>query len=260
MQEKQIYLLRTKKIIIFDMDGTLTKSKIAVDIEMACLICQLLDKKIVIIASGADFPQINKQLLNYLKCAKTRFKNLFILPVNGGSLYKYQVNKWQKVYENVFSIKEKIKVFTAFKKALCDIYYIPPKKTYGKVIEERKSQITFSALGQKATFIKKKEWNMKNDTRPQIRTALKKYLPNFNIYITGTTSIDITKKGIDKAYGIRQIMKLLSVSKKEIVYVAETFYKDDNNYVVKRAGVSCIKVKDQEETKTLIRLILLFLK
>lgn len=253
------------------MDGTLAKSKSAIDKEMASLLCQLLEKKIVAVMSGANYFQFKKQLLDCLKCSQAQFKNLFIFPVNGGSLYKYQAKpagiqvgadakngrcKWQKVYENTLTAAEKTKIQDAFKKAFCDIHYVPPKKTFGKVIEYRKSQFTFSALGQKAGLAQKKEWNAKADIRPLLKTALKKYLQGFEIWIAGLTSIDITKKGIDKAYGIRQIIKLLSISKKEIMFVGDSLYEGGNDYVVKSAGVDVQEVKGPEQTKVIIRFLL----
>lgn len=267
---KQTNSLAAKKIIMFDLDGTLTKSKAVLDKEMASLLCQLLERKVVAVTGGGNYPQFKNQFLAYLKCTDAQFQNLFILPVSGGSLYRRQANssnktkrgegdKWQLVYENALRVKEKAKILAAFRKSFADIHYSLPKKAYGKVIEDRESQITFSALGQRAPLDKKKEWNMKSDIRPQLRTALEKYLPDFEIRLGGLTSIDITKKGIDKAYGITQIMKLMSVSKKGIVYVGDALYKGGNDYVVKRTGIATIKVEDQEETKTIIRFLLSFL-
>ncbi len=175
-------------------------------------------------------------------------------PPSGAKIAKS--NKWQLVYKNVLTQKEKTGILTAFKKSFHDIHYKSPQETYGKVIEDRESQITFSALGQKAPLDKKKEWNTNNDIRPQLRIALEKHLSGFEIRLGGLTSIDITKKGVDKAYGITQIMKLMSATKKEIVYVGDALYKGGNDYVVKRTGVATIKVEDQEETKAIIRFLL----
>jgi HAD superfamily hydrolase (TIGR01484 family) len=246
----------TKKIIIFDLDGTLTKSKTVLDKEMASLLCRLLKKRIVAVLGGGNYTQFKNQFLDSLKCAKVQFKNLFILPVSGGSLYGFQNGKWRMIYKHTLTAKEKTKVQAAFRKAFRDINYIPPKKIYGGVIENRGSQITFSALGQKAPLNKKKEWNTKTDIRPQLRTALKKYLPNFEIRLGGLTSIDVTKKGINKAYGITEIMKLLSVSRKDVVYIGDALYEGGNDYIVKRAKIATVMVKNQEETKDFIRCFL----
>ncbi len=249
--------LFSKKIIMFDLDGTLTKSKAILDQEMASLLCRLLEKKIVAVMGGGNYPQFKNQFLKYLPGSKEQFKNLFLLPVSGGSLYKYHNNRWYLVYSNVLTLREKKKVFAAFKKAFLHTKYAPPQKTYGKIIEDRKSQITFSALGQKAPLDKKKEWHKSFDIRPKLQKILKKYLPDFEVRLGGLTSIDITKKGIDKAYGVKQIAKLLSIPKKDIVYIGDALYKGGNDYAVKRAGIDTLPVKDEEETKQFIRFLLL---
>jgi len=253
-------LLSKKKIIAFDLDGTLTKSKTVIDKEMVSILCQLLEKKIVAIIGGSSYSQFKTQFLGSLRCKKAQLKNFFILPVSGGSLYKYQSGKWVIVYKNTLTAKEKTKVLAAFRKALLDIGYVSPKRTHGKVIEDRESQISFSALGQKAPLYKKKEWNIKNDIRPQLRTALRKHLPDFEIRLGGLTTIDVTKKGIDKAYGIMKIMKMTALSRKEIVYIGDALYKGGNDYAVKRTKVVTVMVDGPEETKNFVRCLLTALK
>ncbi|MBI1839184.1 MAG: HAD-IIB family hydrolase [Candidatus Colwellbacteria bacterium] len=245
-----------KKVIMFDLDGTLTRSKAVLDKEMASLLCKLLSKKTVAVTSGGNYPQFKSQFLRYLQCGKEQLKNLFILPVSGGSLYRYEAGKWHLLYRHKFTAGEKARIFAAFKASFRDIKYIPPEKTYGKVLEDRESQITFSALGQKAPVDRKEEWNEKSDIRRKLILTLRKRLPEFEIRLGGLTSVDVTKKGIDKAYGIRQIMKLLSVSKKEMVYVGDALYKGGNDYVAKRAGVRTVQVEDEKEAKSFIRLLL----
>ena len=257
---EQAAKLFSKKVIMFDLDGTLTKSKAALDEEMALLLCQLLGKKFVAVMGGGNYPQFKNQFLKYLKCAETELKKLFILPVSGGSLYKYQDGQWSLEYSHTLTAKEKERVVGAFQKAFCDIRYIAPPKVYGKVIEDRESQITFSALGQKAPLKDKREWNTKNDIRPKLKAALEKYLPEFEVRFGGLTSIDITKKGIDKAYGVEQVAKFLSISKKDVVYIGDALYKGGNDYAVKRANIDTMQVKDEKETKQLIHFLLLSLK
>jgi len=249
-----------KKMIMFDLDGTLTKSKTVINKEMTSLLCKLLEKKKVAVMGGGSYPQFKSQFLGSLRCTKAQFKNLFILPVSGGSLYKYKASRWFLVYKHTFIAKEKAKILAAFKKTFRNTGYVSPKKTYGKVIEDRESQITFSALGQGAPLGKKKEWNVKNDIRQKLRGSLKKHLPNFEVRLGGLTSIDITKKGIDKAYGITQIMKMETLSRKEIVYIGDALYRGGNDYVVKRTKVVTVKVEGPEETKNIIRCLLTALK
>lgn len=257
---KQARLASHKKVIAFDLDGTLTRSKANLDREMSSLLCRLLERKIIAVMGGGSYAQFVNQFIARLNCAGDRLKNLLILPLSGGSLYKYSAGKWKQVYHHSFSSQEKTKILNAFQRSFRDMHYIAPSKIYGKMIEDRGSQITFSALGQKAPLQKKEEWHKKSDVRAQLKAALEKYLPEFEIRLGGLTSIDITKKGIDKAYGIEQIMKMLAVSKKEIVYIGDALYKGGNDYAAKRAGTATIKIKDVEETKILIRSILSCIK
>lgn len=249
-----------KKLIVFDLDNTLTQSKMAIGKDMAKLICALLSKKTVAVISGGSFLLLQKKFLSYLKCPKKLFNNLVLLPTSGSSFYKYKKGKWCLVYQHVLSQKDKKQIKAAFSKALIDINYKMPKKTYGSIIEDRKTQITFSALGQKAPLMKKREWNKRQDRRQEIKKALERYLPQFEIRIGGLTSIDITKKGIDKAYAVEQITKILKTSKNEIVFVGDAFFKGGGDYPVKRTGVETLETSGPEETKTFIRFLVLSLK
>lgn len=245
-----------KKLIIFDLDGTLTVSKTVLDKEMADLLCRLLEEKIIAVMGGGSYQQFQNQFLPYLECGEEQLENLFILPVSGGSLYKYLNSEWRLIYKHSFTAKDKAEILDAFEKVFRDIGYVHPQKLYGEVIEDRESQITFSALGHRAPLEEKKEWNAKNDIRRKMGKALEKYLPNFEVRLGGLTSIDITKKGIDKGYGVAQIIKLLSLAKKEAVYVGDALHKGGNDYAVKLARIDTVPVDGPEETKKFIRCLL----
>lgn len=257
---EQAAKLVSKKVIMFDLDGTLTKSKAVLDEEMAALLCRLLEKKFVAVMGGGNYPQFKDQFLKYLKCSEAQLQKLLILPVSGGSLYQYKNKEWHREYSHTLTAEEKKKIFGAFEKAYHDINYVAPQNTYGEVIEDRESQITFSALGQKAPLEEKRSWNEKSDIRLKLKAVLEKYLPEFEVRLGGLTSVDITKKGIDKAYGVEQVAKLLAVSKKDIVYVGDALYKGGNDYAVKRAKVDTLQVKDEKETKQFIHFLLLSIK
>ena len=77
------------------------------------------------------------------------------------------------------------------------------EQVWGEVIEDRGSQITFSALGQQAPLEQKDKWDPDFTKRKKIKAILDTLIPEFSVRMGGATSIDITKPGIDKAYGIR---------------------------------------------------------
>ena len=242
-----------KKLIIFDLDGTLAKSKSAIDKVMAELLDKLLEVAKVAIISGGDWPQFEKQVLKHLP-EKALLENLSILPTCGTKFYQYKKD-WEELYEENFTEDERKKILdnlkTAIKEANFDI-----KKTWGEQIEDRGSQITFSALGQNAPLSEKKNWDPDFEKRKKIVEPLKKILKEFSIGMGGTTSIDIVKPGIDKAYGIRKLEDVLNVKISEIIYIGDALFKGGNDYPARKTGADCIQVRDSEETKKIIETII----
>ena len=72
----------------------------------------------------------------------------------------------------------------------------------------------------------------------------------------GTTSIDVTKPGIDKAYGIRKLTEQLGVTIKEMLFAGDAIFMGGNDYPVQVAGVDSILVRDPSETARVIQTVL----
>ena len=120
------------------------------------------------------------------------------------------------------------------------------------MIEDRGTQITFSALGQQAPLNLKKQWRATQDRRPELVKALEKYLPEFEIKIPGVTSIDVTRKGIDKAYGIRQMKDHLGIAIDEMVFIGDALYEGGNDHAVVKTGIDTVAVTGPADTKKLL--------
>ena len=133
-----------------------------------------------------------------------------------------------------------------------EVGFTIPEHVYGEVIEDRGSQITFSAFGQKAPIEIKEAWDKDHRKRAKMISVLKKYLPDFASHIGGTTSIDVTRKGVDKAYGLRELLKYLNLESKKLLYVGDELYPDGNDAPALLVAGECHAVKGPEETKKLI--------
>lgn len=246
--------ISSKKIIIFDLDGTLTPSKSAMDDEMSDLLCGLLTIKKVAVIGGGSWKQFEGQFLKYLQCREELLANLFLFPTTATRFYRYRSGIWIEVYADVLDREEREKIKNAFQKVLSEIHYEHPPKTYGELIEDRGAQISFSALGQLAPVAEKEKWKAANDSkRQEIATGLRRLIPEFEVRTGGLTTIDVTKKGIDKAYGIRQIEKLLEIPISEMLFVGDALYPGGNDYAAIEAGVKTMAVKGPDETKELIK-------
>lgn len=250
---------KDKKIIVFDLDGTLAESKSEVDEEMAVFIGQLLQIKKIAVIGGGKYESFQGQLVNKLKVSEKLLKNLFLFPTTATSFYRYDDGYWRCVYSVKLSPEEKVKILDAFEKTFSELNYEYPEKVIRQeVIEDRGSEITFSALGQHALQSLKNEWKKEHaDLKLRIAETLQKYLPDMEVQVAGFTSIDVTQKGINKEYGIRQIEKYLGISLGDMLFVGDSLFPGGNDSAVLRAGVLCFGVKGVEDTKKLIKHLLL---
>lgn len=242
-----------KNLIVFDLDGTLAPSKASIDAEMAGLINKLLGIVKVAVISGGNWPQFQKQVLAHL-VRDERLRNLSLLPTCGTQFYKYDKG-WQKVYAEDLSSQQKEKLVSSLRKAV-DQSGLKTEKVWGDVIEDRGSQITFSALGQQAPLEEKVKWDPDFAKRKKIKAILDALVPEFSVRLGGSTSIDLTKPGIDKAYGIRKLRDLLGIAIEEMIFIGDALFPGGNDYPAQQAGVVSIRVRDPSDTKPVIETLI----
>jgi phosphomannomutase len=242
-----------KKLFVFDLDGTLAPSKSPLGADVAALLHDLLGIMKVAVISGGDWTQFQKQLLANLPDDE-RLKDLSLLPTCGTQFYEY-IGHWNNVYSEDLSADERAKII----KALGDAFEqsgIKVEKTWGQVIEDRGSQITLSALGQEAPLKEKETWDPDFSKRKKVTAILEPMLPGFAIHMGGTTSIDITKPGIDKAYGIHKLREQLGIEISEMLFAGDAIFPGGNDYPAETAGVDSILVRDPFETARVIQTVL----
>ena len=242
-----------KKLIVFDLDGTLAESKTALDTEMSALLRDLLAVVKVAVISGGSWSRFEKQLLANLPHDK-RLVNLSLLPTCGTKFFQY-AGDWKKLYSEDFTADEKKKIVTSLKKAL-EVADFKIEKVWGEVIEDRGSQITFSALGQEAPLEEKKKWDPDFAKRKKMKAFLDTLIPEFSVRLGGMTSVDVTKLGIDKAYGIRKLRDTLGIAIEEMIFIGDALFPGGNDYPAKEAGALSIQVKGPHETKRVIEAII----
>ena len=242
-----------KKLIVFDLDGTLAPSKSSLDAEMAALLDKLLGTIKVAIISGGNWPQFQKQVLSHLSHDE-HLKSLSLLPTCGTQFYKYE-SGWNKIYSEDFTSDQKEKIISSLKKTI-EQSDVKASKVWGQVIEDRGSQITFSALGQEAPLNEKIKWDPDFIKRKKMKAILDALIPEFSVRLGGSTSIDVTKPGIDKAYGIKKLREVLGISIQEMIFVGDALFPGGNDYPAEKAGVVSIRVRDPHETKRVIETII----
>ena len=242
-----------KKLIVFDLDGTLAPSKSSLAPETAALLRDLLIIIKVAVISGGSWAQFEKQLLTDLP-PQSLLVNLSLLPTCGTKFFQYN-GEWKELYSEDLTPEQKRKIIDSLDQAATEAGY-RADRVWGDVIEDRGSQVTFSALGQQAPLEEKEKWDPDFAKRKKITAILENLIPEFSVRMGGATSIDVTKPGIDKAYGIRKLRDTLHISLKEMVYIGDALFPGGNDYPDEQAGVVSIPVKGPEDTNLVIKTIL----
>ena len=81
--------------------------------------------------------------------------------------------------------------------------------------------------------------------------------PNaLSVQLGGATSMDITRPGVDKAYGIGKLKEVLGVPVKRMLFIGDALFPGGNDYPAKQAGAESIEVRDPQETMRVIQAII----
>jgi HAD superfamily hydrolase (TIGR01484 family) len=243
-----------KKLIAFDLDGTLAPSKSHFDPRMVALFDRLLAKYHVCVISGGKYELFQRQFLTQITTEPESLERLHLMPTSGTRYYAYKHGKWEQQYAEDFTPEEKKRIITALEEGFEESGY-KPDKFYGDYIEDRDSQITLSVLGQEVVAelgeegIKLKEsWDPDHTKKMKIRDIVQPKIPEFSVRAAGITSIDITKPGIDKAYGMHKLMGITGFSKEEILFMGDSIRPGGNDYAVEEMGIDCIAVRNWHDT------------
>ncbi len=248
--------MKNYSTIMFDLDGTLAESKAPLTTEMAALLAELMSKKNVAVISGGGLPQFLTQIVDRLPL-NANLAQLYLLPTSGAALYTYDAGEWREVYEESLSEDEARSIEEVIRDAAKETGLIDfSESVWGERIEYRKAQVTLSALGQQAPIEAKRQWDPDHTKRQVLVALIAPRLPQFSIKIGGTTSIDVTKKGIDKAYGVQELSKFIHEPIESMLYMGDALFPGGNDEAVKRSGIETKQVADPSDTARVIEEIL----
>jgi starch phosphorylase len=240
------------KLVAFDLDGTLAESKQPITVGMAELLHKLAQVTEVAVISGGSMARFEDQLLQSMIPSK----NIILLPAEGSSRYEFRNNTWERTDREAFPKELKEKVFTFFKEIIADPKYEIPPFPEGEYLEDRDTEIAFSALGQNASLAEKEKWDPTRARRFKIKAAIEAGLPEVVAAVAGTTSIDILPRGFDKAKGLGLFLEKTGLKKEDVLFMGDAVVPGGNDYSVFEAGIKTIKVSGPIETAEAIRALL----
>ncbi len=248
----------TKRVIAFDLDDTLAVTKSPISDRMGELLVRLLEKYDVCIISGGKFEQFKRQVVDRIEAPAHILGKFHLMPTCGTRYYRYDEleSEWQLQYAEDLSEAEKKSIVDVLEASAREVG-LWCEEPYGDIIEDRGSQVTYSALGQQAPAAEKYAWAEQNqEAKQRLRELVAERLPDLEVRLGGTTSVDITRIGIDKAYGMEKLIDALDISKDEILFLGDKLQEGGNDYPVKAFGIDTIEVDGWETTSYAIEGIL----
>ncbi|TRW47495.1 HAD-IIB family hydrolase [Georgenia yuyongxinii] len=242
------------RLIAFDLDDTLAPSKSPMPARMAAALAALLDSVPVCIISGGHFGQFRDQVLTHLPANVEQLSRLHLMPTCGTRYLVHDGNDWEQVYAHDLTDAERDSARSAVESEARRLG-LWEQETWGEILEDRGSQITFSALGQQAPLAAKKAWDPTGEKKAALRDAVAARLPDLEVRSGGSTSVDITRAGVDKAYGMTRLSEQTGIELADMLFVGDRLDKGGNDYPVVRLGMPTHAVEDWQETADLVERI-----
>lgn len=240
------------RLVAFDLDDTLAASKSPIDPRMAELLVHLLDVVEVCVISGGNFGQFRSQLVDNLPLDHpAALAKMHLMPTCGTQYFLFQHGSWEQQYaENLTDVQKQAALAAVESEAKRLGFW--ETETWGPILEDRGSQITFSALGQAAPVDAKKAWDPTGEKKNALRAAVQQHLPDLEVRSGGSTSVDITRRGIDKAYGMAKLAELTGIPFDQMLFIGDRLDPDGNDFPVIALGIPTRAVEGWEDTAAVV--------
>ncbi|THE07801.1 HAD-IIB family hydrolase [Microbacterium oleivorans] len=240
--------MTSPRLVAFDLDDTLAPSKTAIDPRMGDLLLRLADRVEVAIISGGQLQQFKTQVVERLpETDAATLDRLHLMPTCGTQYYRLTEAGIETVYALSLTGDEKARALAAVEEEAKRLG-LWESETWGPILEDRGSQITFSALGQSAPLDAKTAWDPTGEKKNSLRDAVAARIPDLEVRSGGSTSVDITHRGIDKSYGMQKLAEQTGISLDDMLFVGDRLDEHGNDYPVLAMGVACHAVEGWEDT------------
>jgi len=239
-----------KKVIVADVDETICETCHVVEEKMAKVIDSLIAKGFMFAFISGTEPKYLREMIT----SKLRQKH-FLLPATGTICLEMdsgQEHSGQEYYRYMLTDEERKEILMALRQ-LTREFSIQSLTTVEDQIQDRGTQVVLSAIGRNAPLDKKKAFDPDASKRKVWIRYLRSILGDekYEINYAGTTSIDITKKGLDKAWGIKKFAEYFSIPLSSILFIGDKTQPGGNDYPATKV-VDFLTVKNPEDTFRLL--------
>lgn len=234
------------RLVAFDLDGTLARSKKPMKLPMAQAFSELTSHLPVAIVSGGTMALVTSQVTDMLTDSACR-ANLHLMPTSGTRYYRWDGTQWALQYRHDLSDEDRRRVAASLERNARRLG-LWEERAWGERIEDRGSQITFSALGQQAPLEAKEAWDPTNVKKNMLKEAVQADVPHLEVRSGGSTSVDVSLRGVDKAYAVGELASNLGIAVADIAFIGDRMDPDGNDYPAARAGTQALRVAGPEDT------------
>jgi HAD superfamily hydrolase (TIGR01484 family) len=242
--------------VVFDVDGTLAESKMPMTPQMGELLARLAAKVPIAATTGTMFERFEEMVFPYFP-ADMQLERFYLMPTGGAAFYRYDGSRWITEFKDTFTPEEVREIENAIHTALAVTGIEVPKEPIGPLIELRNgASVNYAGLGNLAPLEAKKAWDPDRKKRIALSEVIAPLIPWALVQPAGTTTIDITRKGIDKAYGVRKLAEYLHTTPEQMLYVGDALFDGGNDAIVKTTGIKTRLIKDPAETMQVIEELL----
>lgn len=230
--------------IFFDVDDTVCHSTKPLTWEMLSELNRLINKgHTLIFISGSTVDQIYEQ-------TRGLGGEYHLLGTSGTNYVKVRHSIQYPTYSHEMTSEQRSTV----RKALNNIIRRHNLPQVEKQLQDRFSQMTLSAIGRDADAQAKKDFDPDGSKRKAWAEEIRQEGgDDYSIKIGGTTSLDITLKGIDKGWGVKQILSHNEWLRSDCIFYGDKLMEGGNDYAV-MGVIPCVAVAGVEDTLKRLRI------
>ena len=227
--------MQNKRLICFDLDGTLTQHRSMMEKESRAVLDALQRKyKVIMVGAGA---------------AERIFRQMGEYPIDIIANYGMQESK---MVDGKFTIVREIVSEPNKEYFVKTIEYLREKYGYteykGESVEfHATGMVTFPLLGTKADIVDKIAFDPTRAKRKVLYSEVLELFSDYTVYIGGSSSFDFTEKQYNKYDAIMRYALENGYSKEEILYVGDDFGDGGGDSHIRLGGMDYIEITDYKK-------------
>lgn len=237
--------------VLFDLDDTLAASFEAPESTMIERLIKLLAHAPIAVVTGRDFSRIKPGFLP-LVAPSARAERFFVLAESSADTYVWDGTAWQEQPTANLTDEERTAIKDALAAALEKTRVLEGLPQFGERLLDKRNVVAFAMLGLGVPADMKYTWDPQHERRKALQRDLAPRLPEFDVFLGGATTIDVTRKGVNKAAGVRWLSDRLGLSPTQMLYIGDALYPGGNDAVVIETGIVTRETTGPAQTAAII--------